>query len=153
MRLIKAALLMIATVIALPSVAAENKKYESMVDAGKDYYMDIRNGEIYGIYYAPKSKPSDALGHWFNCSDPVIDRVTVISTSPDERTIETFKVKDSDGNYETYDISPIYKDIPNVARGYIRYLIKQDAKIKLTSRICGSGGFPTFVSAEPIKQS
>jgi hypothetical protein len=153
MRLIKAALLMIATVIAFSSVAADNKKYESMTDVGNDYYMDIRNGKIYGIYDIPKPDPSDAVGYWFNCSDPITQRVTVVSVSPDERTIKTFKVKDSDGNYETYDISPIYKDIPNFARGYISSLIKQDAKIKLTSRICGSGGYPTFVSAEPIKKS
>ncbi|MBC8949378.1 hypothetical protein [Xenorhabdus sp. TS4] len=153
MRLIKAALLIIATVIALPSLAAENKKYESMTYVGNDYYMDIRDGEIYGIYDAPKNNSSDVSGYWFNCSDPVTKRVTVISVSPDERTVETFKVKDSDGNYETYDISPIYKDIPQYAYNYIRYLIKQDAKIKLTSRGCGSGLYPTFVSAESIKQS
>ncbi|WP_446469411.1 hypothetical protein [Xenorhabdus stockiae] len=149
MNLIKAALLMIATVIALPSLAAENKKYESMVNVGNDYYMDIRNGEIYGIYDAPK--PFDKKhGPWTGCSDPVTENVTVISVSPDERTIETFKIKDSKGNYETYDISPIYKDIPQYAYNYIRYLIKQDAEIKLTSRGCGSGLYPTFVSAEKL---
>ncbi|WP_338805132.1 hypothetical protein WDV76_08900 [Xenorhabdus griffiniae] len=152
MRLIKAVLLMIATVIALPSLAAENKKHESLTDVGNGYYMDIQGGEIYGIYDIPKPDPNDVVGYWFNCSNPVTRQVTVISTSPDERTINTFKIKDSDGDYETYDISPIYKDVPNFARGYISSLVKQDAKIKLTSRICGSGGYPTFVSAESIKK-
>ncbi|PHM63949.1 hypothetical protein Xsto_03479 [Xenorhabdus stockiae] len=153
MRLIKAALLIIATVIALPSLAAENKKYESMTYAGNDYYMDIRAGKIYGIYDVPKNNSSDVAGYWFNCSAPVTERVTVVSVTPDERTIEKFKVKDSKGDYATYNISPIYKDIPDFARGYISSLIKQDAKIKLTSRACGSGGFPTFESVEPIKKS
>ncbi|WP_047680951.1 MULTISPECIES: hypothetical protein [Xenorhabdus] len=151
MRLIKAVLLIIATVMALPSLATGNKKYESMTDAGNNFYMDIRNGEIYGIYYAPK--PIDGVSAWIGCSDPFTDRVTIISTLPDERTIEKFKVKDSKGDYVTYDISPIYKDIPNFARGYISSLIKQDAKIKLTSRVCGSGGFSTFESAELVKKS
>ncbi|WP_446471056.1 hypothetical protein [Xenorhabdus stockiae] len=143
MKLIKAALLIIATVIALPSLAAENKKYKSMTDAGNNFYMDIRNGEIYGIYYDPK--PIDGVSAWIGCSDPSTDLVTVVSTLPDERTIEKFKVKDSKGDYATYDISPIYKNIPNSARGYISSLIKQDAKIKLTSRACGSGGYAILV--------
>ncbi|REF28622.1 hypothetical protein BDD26_3561 [Xenorhabdus cabanillasii] len=147
MNLIKAALLMIVTAITLPSVVAENKKYESMLNVSDNYYMDINNGKIFGIYYAPKLIDKDDKP-WMGCSNPFTRNVTVISTSPDERTIDTFKVKDSEGDYETYDISSIYKDIPNYARGYIRYLIKQDAKIKLTSRVCGSGAFPTFVAAE-----
>ncbi|WP_340620311.1 hypothetical protein [Xenorhabdus siamensis] len=148
MRPIKAALLMIATVIALPSLAVENKKYEHMLNVSDDYYMDIRDGEIYGIYDVPK--PIGGKSPWMGCSDPFTENVTVISVSPDERTIETFKIKDSKGNYETYDISPIYKDIPQYAYNYIRYLIKQDAKIKLTSRGCGSGLYPTFVAAEKL---
>lgn len=123
-----------------------NEKHESMVNVGNDCYMDLRNGKIYGIYDDPK--PIDGVSPWLGCSDPVAERVTVISTSPDERTVRTFKVKYSDGDYATFDISPIYKNIPNYARGYINSLIKQDAKIKLTSRLCGSGGFPTFVAAE-----
>jgi hypothetical protein len=147
MRLITAALLVIITVISLPSLAAENKKYESMLNVSNDYYMDIRDGKLYGIYDVPK--PIDKDGNaWEGCSDPVTERVTVISTSPDERTVETFKVKYSDGDFATFDIEPIYKDIPNYARGHISTLIKQDAKIKLTSRGCGSGMFPTFVAAE-----
>ncbi|OTA14763.1 hypothetical protein Xvie_03467 [Xenorhabdus vietnamensis] len=60
MRLIKAVLLIIATVIALPSLATENKKYESMVNVGNDYYMDLDNGKIYGIYYVPKPLDKNA---------------------------------------------------------------------------------------------
>ncbi|WP_340611904.1 hypothetical protein [Xenorhabdus bharatensis] len=151
MRPIKAALLIIATVMALPSLAAENKKYESMFNAGNGFYMNIDNGKIYGIYYVPK--PLNGVDPWLNCSNPVTQRVTVISTGPDDSTVDTFRVKTSKGDYETFDISPIYKDIPNFAYGYIRLLIKQDAKLKLSVRICGSGGFPTFESVEPIKHS
>ncbi|CDH33903.1 hypothetical protein [Xenorhabdus bovienii] len=150
MNSIKALLLLaISTMVLVPVVSVAdpaNEKHESMVNVGGDYYMDLRNGEIYGIYDDPK--PINGIDPWKGCSDPVTERVTVSSTSPDERTIETFKVKNSNGDHETFDISPIYKDIPNYARGYIRLLIKQDAKINLTSRGCGSGIFPTFVAAE-----
>jgi hypothetical protein len=151
MRLIKAALLMIATVIAFSSVAADNKKYESMDYAGHNFYLNIQNGKIYGIYYVPELIDHDKP--WLGCSDPVTEIVTVVSVSPDDKTVDTFRIKTSKGDYSTFDISPIYKEIPNFARGYVSSLIKQDAKIKLTSRICGTGGFPTFVAAEPVKKS
>ncbi|WP_426576674.1 hypothetical protein ACP179_20310 [Xenorhabdus stockiae] len=147
MRLMKAILLIFVTVVALPSVAVENKKYESMLNVSDDYYMDIRDGELYGIYEVPKPIDKD-IDPWMGCTPPITKRVTVTLTLPDERNIKTFKVKYSDGDYETFDISPIHKDISNHARGYIRSLIKPDAKIKLTFRECGNGAIPTFVSAE-----
>jgi len=122
-----------------------NNAFAGMVNVSGDYYLDIKDGGISGIYYEPKEDGD--MSPWTGCSSPVKEKVSIISVIPDERTTESFKVRDAKGNFETYDISDIYTDIPNYARGYIPLLIKEGGKINLTYRLCGSGGFPSFVSA------
>lgn len=124
---------------------ARHVELNKMVNVSEDYYLDINNGNIDGIYYEPK-KTGD-MSPWTGCSSPVKEKVSIISVAPDERTAETFKVKDSKGYVETYEIADIYDDIPNVYRGYIPLLIREGGEIQLTSRACGSGMFPSFVSA------